>query len=262
MPFTLAHPAAIVPLARVRWLAPLPLIVGSLAPDLFGFLMPFGFTEGMTSSHSFTGSLLVDLPFGYAFLLLIRMMQVPLTAPLWEPHRSFVRQVLSRYFARRSWWLVAVPSLLIGSWTHILWDSFTHGGAWGVQQFPLLQQTWWVAGEYPLAMHRLLQYGCSLFGLAVLGLWYGRSLRASGLRRAHGGRWRKALLSGAVALSVVAGTTAATTLPHTGGSLVYVRASVLSVVAMGSFALTYIAIGVVTTMWIAVKLRLARRSQR
>lgn len=262
MPFTLAHPAAIVPLARVRWLASLPLIIGSLAPDLFGFLMPYGFTQGVTSSHSLTGSLLVDLPFGYAFLLLIRMMQVPLTAPLWEPHRSFVRQALSRYFARRLWWLVAVPSLLIGSWTHILWDSFTHGDAWGVQQFAWLQQSWWVVGEYPLAMHRLLQYGCSLFGLAVLVLWYTRSLRASGLRWTHGGRWRKALLSGAVALSVAAGTTAAATLPNTGGSLIYVRASVLSVVAMGSFALTYIAIGVVTTVWMAVKAKWAHRSQQ
>ena len=43
--------------------------------------------------------------------------------------------------ARDDWWRIGwlVPSLLIGIWTHIFWDSFTHCGRWGSDVFPVLR---------------------------------------------------------------------------------------------------------------------------
>lgn len=38
MPFTLSHPAAVIPLSRVKWLVPSAVLMGSMAPDFPYFL--------------------------------------------------------------------------------------------------------------------------------------------------------------------------------------------------------------------------------
>lgn len=256
MPFTLAHPAAVWPLRRVRYLAPIPLIVGSLTPDFVGFL--FAPIRGaMAYSHTLAGTLLADLAMGYVLLWLLRVLQGPLTVLLWEPHRSFARQSLARYFATRACWLVALPSLIVGSWTHVVWDSFTHAGRWGVRHIPLLQQPLWLSSEHPIELYHVLQYACSVIGLAVIAAWYLCSLKESGLRRDSGGRWRKLLLSSMVTLSVLAGTTAAASLPISSVGAIYRAASITSVITMASFAVTYLLAGLATTACLRVRERWA-----
>lgn len=249
MPFTLAHPAAIYPLRHVRYLASIPLVVGSMTPDAVGFLFP----HAMAYSHTVKGTLVADLAMGYGLLVLLMLLQAPLTVLLWEPHRSFLRQAWSRYFLTSANWLVALPSLLIGSWTHIVWDSFTHPGRWGVRHIPVLQQPIWLINEHPMEISHLLQYVCSVVGLAVVVMWYLRSLRDSGFRHEPGGRWRKLLLSCLVTLSVLAGTTAAASLPVTSVGTVYRAASITSIVAMATFAVTYVLAGIITTACLTVR---------
>src|ERR1041385_4038963 len=67
MPFTLAHPAAVLPLKRFcpRFLSFPGLVIGSLVPD-FGYA--FGQMKLDELSHRFVGSLAFCLPFGLTML--------------------------------------------------------------------------------------------------------------------------------------------------------------------------------------------------
>ena len=61
-----------------------------------------------------------------------------------------------------------VISLLIGAWTHLLWDSFTHTDGWFVQHLPVLSsQVALIAGRRVRVCH-LLWYGCSFAGIVWL----------------------------------------------------------------------------------------------
>jgi Domain of unknown function (DUF4184) len=69
--------------------------------------------------------------------------------------------------------------LLIGAWTHLLWDSFTHSDGWFVQHLPILQSpTIAVAGRRARVCH-LLWYGCSFAGVVWLFLEFERWKRAN-----------------------------------------------------------------------------------
>src|SRR6478735_3646973 len=69
MPFTLSHPAAILPLTLLpkRWISLTGLVVGSMSPDMEYFLR-----MGVESrwSHSFGGIFFFDLPAGILFCFL------------------------------------------------------------------------------------------------------------------------------------------------------------------------------------------------
>src|SRR5437588_497357 len=55
MPFTLAHPAAILPLRGLRYLRTAPLIIGAMIPDL-PYYVPARFGHFGPETHSVTGS--------------------------------------------------------------------------------------------------------------------------------------------------------------------------------------------------------------
>src|SRR4051812_21804529 len=137
MPFTLAHPAAVWPLKRFKWLPVIPLIVGSMVPDLAEFL-PQALLDRMPHSHSKIGAVVFDLPYGLVLVALLVILQSPLTAALWEPHRSFIRATIRQLTASRWWLLRAAPAVFVGACTHLLWDSFTHRNHWVVRHFPIL----------------------------------------------------------------------------------------------------------------------------
>lgn len=71
--------------------------------------------------------------------------------------------------------LMLMTALIVGAATHVFWDSFTHAGQWGVQQLPVLSQSYTILGV-PLAGYKLFQYGSSLLGLPILALAFIRSL--------------------------------------------------------------------------------------
>lgn len=172
MPFTLAHPAAILPLRGLRYLRTAPLVIGAMIPDLpyyvpgrFGYLRP--------ETHSVTGSFTTCLLLGYAALAAVYLLRRPLTALL-SPRAHWLCLVALRPFRRRPLeWLLASVSLEIGVWTHLLWDSFTHDNGWMVRRFAALSAPVSFAGYHGTLCH-LLQYVSSVFGLVVLALWYWR----------------------------------------------------------------------------------------
>lgn len=174
MPFTLAHPAAILPLRRFSFFQTVPLIIGSLVPDVPYFLPP-SVSRFMTDTHTFEGSFICDLPLGTALLVLTLLLREPLTALLSARARWLCMRSIQRFNERPLHWPIALLSVLVGSWTHIVWDSFTHPGGWAVMRVAALNAPVSLFGWNTEVFH-LLQYLSSIFGLAVLAIWLHRLL--------------------------------------------------------------------------------------
>jgi len=170
MPFTLAHPAAVMPLRRYcpRWLSFPALVIGSLTPDA-GYL--FGEARFGSFTHRFLGSLGFCLPVGLLLVALFYGLRSPLVSMLPATYqRAFLP--LCRRPAGSIWAIVI--SLLIGAWTHQAWDSFTHTTGWCVQHVPLLRAPLIsVAGRTARVCH-VLWYGCSFAGVVWLFLLFER----------------------------------------------------------------------------------------
>ncbi|MQY05769.1 DUF4184 family protein [Actinomadura macrotermitis] len=196
MPFTLSHPAAVIPLARGR-LVPSALVVGSVVPDVPYF---FGLGGLRGATHVPWGMVTVDLGLGLglfaAFHLLWKRPLLALT-PAWAharlagPAAGFRRPMLP--------WVV--PSILVGTGTHLFWDAFTHQRHSFAGALPWLVTTSWGG----LALNRWLQYASGVIGAVVVVGWLVRWARSAPAVAVPSGR-----LPGRAAWAVAGWLTAAT----------------------------------------------------
>ena len=182
MPFTLAHPAAILPLRRFRPLRTVPLILGAMAPDFRDYL-PWGVRSAFPSTHTLRASVFVCVPLCLLVLGLLYLLREPLTALLSPRARWLCLSAIEPFGRRASEWLLAPLSILVGAWSHLLWDSFTHGNGWMVRHLAWLRMPLAIAGNYT-TVNQVLQYLSSVAGLAVLVLWYWRLPASPPLPRA------------------------------------------------------------------------------
>ena len=182
MPWTFAHPAAVLPLRRF---CPAPLnftalVIGSISPDLGYHLYR---KDLALLGHSLQGSLLVCLPAGLLVLALLCLMRRPLWYLLPEPHRTaFSPLVVERLSIGPAAVFAAGVSIVLGAWTHIAWDALTHGNGWIVLRVPLLQAPLFRLGGYLFPVHHVLQHLSSYLGAAILVAAYRRWLRRAPLR--------------------------------------------------------------------------------
>ena len=181
MPFILAHPAAILPAARLLSLAraSLPLsalIVGSMLPDLphFVHLTHFlKFPSGKHFGHTLAGTFLFCVPVGLIALWLFHVvLKTPFLSllPLHEQGRLAPLATGFRFGPPRHF-LKIIAALAIGVCTHIIWDSFAHASGWPVQQISILHAPIMQTARGPIFVFNLVQRGSTLMGAALLIYW-------------------------------------------------------------------------------------------
>src|SRR5436309_15119874 len=122
MPFTLAHPAAVLPCKRFcpRYLSFPALLAGSVSPDASYF---FGrFNLGPFHHHPIKG-FLFGVPAGLFILAAFYLLRSPALAMLPRQYRAIFRPLFLHPIGTP---LAILLSVTIGVATHILWDSFTH----------------------------------------------------------------------------------------------------------------------------------------
>jgi hypothetical protein len=168
MPFTFAHPAAVLPLRKLspRFLNLPALIVGSLMPDLGYYVHNWVWS---VSGHAFNGPLNFDMPAGFIALALFYLNIRPVARLLPYPHReacSEICPVLTMPTLRAL--LIAGVSLLLGAWSHIIWDGFTHENGWCVRHFAGITPTLFMLGGYRVTLWHILQHFSTAIGLLVL----------------------------------------------------------------------------------------------
>ena len=181
MPFTPAHPAAILPLARPlrKWAVPSALVIGSMVPD-FAFFLPLGVRR--LESHSLTGLFWFCLPIGWsAYLLFHLLLKFPIHSLLPAFIARRLNQAIGETRLPKVSWLAVTISLLVGAATHLAWDTFTHDGAPGVEAIAFLRADVFAVGTYHVYAYRLLQYFSSVIGLLILGVWTFQWFRKSAI---------------------------------------------------------------------------------
>ena len=245
MPFTLAHPAAVLPLRGVRYLRTAPLIVGAMVPDLPVYL-PAALGRHLPVTHHFARSFTIDLLLGYLSLAVLCILQLPLTALLPARARALCRRALSA-FRRPLEWAYAAPALLLGIWTHLLWDSLTHERGWIVRRVAALSAPL-TLGPYNGTVYHALQYLSSVVGLCVLVLWYDRlpaPVVASGHRPARSAA-APVLLLVVTASLLIGGVQAVQHYAHLPS--IYYTLDTFCVDALKWFAVLYLTAGIVLTL--------------
>jgi hypothetical protein len=152
------------------------LVIGSMAPDI-AFLLPIGVMRA--ESHSPGGLFWYCLPIGLVcYLLYHRLMKRPIIHLL--PASVFARLAehdRSEWAFSRHKLSPVLLSLLVGAATHLVWDSFTHRGSWAVRNIDWLQMQLYSGGGFRIYLYTLLQWVCSVIGLACLYHWIARWMR-------------------------------------------------------------------------------------
>jgi hypothetical protein len=178
VPFTLAHPAAILPLVRRPFVAS-ALVAGAVAPDLlyvdpiYRFATQYisgNFT--LTLTHEFTSALWLD---PILALLMLGIYNLVLRRPLTALAPAALAARLPAAPALRvPTVLWSVVSAILGAVTHVVWDSFTHGDGYFVRHFPGVFRA---AVTPAWDVNRILQYVSTLGGCLVLAIWLYRWYR-------------------------------------------------------------------------------------
>jgi hypothetical protein len=171
VPFTFAHPAAVLPLRRfcpgyLLWSA---LIIGSICPDAAYFLPMLPVNPG-GSALGF--GLAQDLAVGLLlFTAWHAFMKRPVVLLLPTAHREALWPAANAPLGPMvGVSLRLLPSLLLGAGLHRAWDCFTHRQSWCAAQLPVLQQSLLRLGSYELYVTRVLQHGSTIAALTAM-LW-------------------------------------------------------------------------------------------
>lgn len=206
MPFTLAHPAAALPLRRFAPGLLLPLALGTIAPDLPYFLPESIGSRFWHVGHEFVGAFTFSLPAAYALLVLLVALRRVFVAPLWGAHRVVAGRLFVEFLAARGHWWRAAPAILVGVWLHVAWDAFTHSTGAVVVAVPELAASV-EAGGRVLPVYRVLQYASSIVGLVALAwTWWNAARRVPARKAAtHAPTWRPAAVAALLLGSAAAG---------------------------------------------------------
>jgi len=247
MPFTLAHPAAILPLRGLRHLRSVPLIIGAMIPDL-PYYLPGRLARFIPDTHRFVGSFTTCLLCGYATLAVLILLRRPLTALLSARARALCLAAVAPFGSRGLEWAFAAPAIVLGVWTHLLWDSFTHIDGWAVRRVEVLSAPVTI-GSYTSTVCHVLQYLSSALGLAVLAVWYSRlpaPAAASQERPTARTAVAPVLLLIAAAAILIGAVQATEYYSHT--EIVYGTFDILLTRSLAWFALLYLVGGAIVTL--------------
>lgn len=165
MPFTFSHPSLFLPLiyGQKKWFSLTALVIGSMVPDFEYFIR---MKIQSDYSHTFFGIFWFDLPLtillAFVFHNVVRTtLYKNLPYTLQARLVSFDNFAWNSYF-RKNWFIVIISSL-IGVFSHLLWDSFTHETGYFVQKIPFLNKEILSVPGY-----KIVQHLSSLLGALVI----------------------------------------------------------------------------------------------
>lgn len=173
MGFTFSHPALILPIRYLpRNLYSMNgLIIGSMVPDFEYFIR---LDNGSSSSHTFIGLFLFDLP---AALIILTLYHQFMREQLIKNLPDFLKLRLKAY-AYFDWlgylkknWAIVICSILIGSLTHIFWDGFTSGNGYFVMRNSIME-TQFTLFQTQFYLYKIFKHLSSLIGIGVLSILF------------------------------------------------------------------------------------------
>lgn len=215
MPFTAAHPAAVLPLPKLlgRYSVGSALVAGSMMPDVA--VLPLVVDFPRTLTHGLGAVVWLCIPVGLLALgAFHRFVKRPLVLLMPEAMRNRLAPYQAPCWIFPRYRVAAVlVSLGVGALTHIGWDALTHDHGPAVEAMPVLRTTVATVCGYGLPVYKVLQHGSTVLGLLVLSVfvyrWYrSRSFTADEVPTPFSGPARTAIILGLVLLPCAAGTAA------------------------------------------------------
>ncbi|MCE1254371.1 MAG: DUF4184 family protein [Anaerolineae bacterium] len=170
MPFTLSHPAVVVPLPRKKLILS-ALVIGSMAPD-FEYFVPWQMQDRF--GHSLEGIFLFSIPAAFVVFVCFHLFfKHPLLSLFPYAHQARLISLVNDFsFGPISRFFWAIISLIVGVFSHIFLDSFTHQEGRGAYMIPVLKQIFIKIGQSNIPLYAILQYVCSALGIILLVYWY------------------------------------------------------------------------------------------
>ena len=172
MPFTFSHPALVLPLKFLprHWFSMSVLIIGSLTPDFEYFIR---MRIQSDYSHTIGGLFWFDMPLGiiitFIFHDIVRdSLFDNLPIFLKSKFAPFKQFNWNQYF--KTHWGIVLFSILIGAFSHIFWDSFTHEQGYFVKTIPILSQTIELFGRQ-IPILKIIQHTSTLLGGLVIAIF-------------------------------------------------------------------------------------------
>jgi hypothetical protein len=166
VPFTISHAAAVLPLQKTR-LPLAALMIGSMSPDFAHFLPGLRLRE---FTHSIPGVFSFCWPVSLGlWLVFVRVLEQPTLALL--PDRWHARFPPSDRDISIKALALASAAVIVGAFTHVLWDSFTHRGTVTVQTFTALHAVAFHYHGWRIRWFVVLQHLSTVVGMAILLFW-------------------------------------------------------------------------------------------
>jgi hypothetical protein len=169
MPFTFAHPAVILPLAKNKKLPLQALVIGSLVPDFEFYLQ---LREVKHIGHSILGFFVVDIPLGLLILFIYNKyitVFLRTIAPSFILYKCNTLAFEYRSYKKKFFNYHNVYAMAIGILTHLFLDLFTHHDSYLIQLFPVLSNQL-IIMNYKIKIVELNQIFLSLIGLVIIAV--------------------------------------------------------------------------------------------
>lgn len=172
MPFTFAHPAAVIRLQdkSPRYFDSTALILGSMAPDFEYFLR---FKAKATIGHTLGGFFYFNLPMILIVALVWHyIIKKPFILSIPSPFRKYFSCLLVNKWNLKTFksLIIFIISGIIGMCTHVLWDSFTHRYGFFVMRIPILSKSIEIIGTQ-IPIYKIIQHGSTLIGFGIIFLY-------------------------------------------------------------------------------------------
>ncbi|HOX52278.1 MAG TPA: DUF4184 family protein [Fibrobacteria bacterium] len=169
MPFTFAHPAAVLPLLRASrkpgWTS--ALVTGSLAPDLLRPLLSFD----REVTHSLLGWFLLNTPMAILAAWLVQRFLVERIRRL--PGLDGPSAPVGDFSI-----LAALAGAALGGLTHLGWDAFTHDQA-PLTRGGILDTILFMTPAGPFVLGQTLWFANSIVGVLAILIWLLAKIRRS-----------------------------------------------------------------------------------
>jgi len=205
MPFTFSHPAIVLPLLnnKKKIFSVTGLVIGSIVPDFEAFIF---LSQHKPYSHSWPGIFWFDLPlailFSFIFHWFVRDALIRnLPMALEDKFREYVGFNWLAFF--RKHFVMVLFSMLLGIFSHLLWDAFTH---LSISNPNSIDSDIHVGR---IRLYKLLQYSNSLLGLILIWIFImkipgSKPETIHPAQRTDVGKWRYWLWLSAITVAVSA----------------------------------------------------------
>jgi len=176
-----------------------------MTPDLGFYINRFDLSD---FAHTFAGTFLACVPTGLILLFGLCLICRPICYAMPSPHRQALLPLCPRLPRSLKHWSLILLALLLGSWTHIFWDSFTHKPGWFVDRWLWLQEPAVYFWSTTIRVFLLLQELSTVVGFVIVIIAYWRWLKRQPLASsasAEPDSWRYLLWGGVILFSFAVG---------------------------------------------------------